>query len=172
MRYRSFALALGLGLAVQACASKQTPVRLVADPTDASALVGEWNGEYDSPQNGRSGSIVFKLKAANDTAYGDIVMLPKRGVQAPVGGDPEAARGGVTPAPGQVLTIRFVRMQAGHIVGRLDPYSDPECGCRLTTVFTGDFRSPTVIEGTFESSGSTPMHPLTKGTWKVKRTSL
>ena len=60
----------------------------------------------------------------------------------------------------------------GLYVGRLDPYSDPECGCRLTTVFTGDLSSPTVIEGTFESSGSTPMHPLTKGTWKVKRTSL
>lgn len=65
MRYRRLALALGLGLAAQACASTQTPVRLVADPTDALALVGEWNGEYDSPHNGRTGSIVFRLKAAN-----------------------------------------------------------------------------------------------------------
>ena len=172
MRYRRIALVLGLSFAAQGCASKQTPVHLVADAADATALVGEWNGEYDSPQNGRSGSIVFKLKAANDTAYGDIVMLPKRDVQGMTAGDPNAARGGVVPAPGQVLTIRFVRLDGGHIVGRLDPYSDPDCGCRLTTVFTGEFQGSSVIEGTFESSGSTPMHPLTKGKWKVKRTSL
>jgi hypothetical protein len=161
---------ISLGVILQGCAGTiQSPVPVVAERSEMTALVGNWSGEYNSAQSGRSGSIVFKLKSASDTAYGDVVMIPRAALTA--SGTPGTV---ASPAPmaahGQVLTIRFVRLEGSHLVGRLDPYTDPVCGCRLTTVFTGDFKGNDVIEGTFQTTGAELHHPLTSGKWKVSRT--
>lgn len=157
-----------LGLGALACASKQTPVRVMAEPVEMGALVGEWNGEYSSVQTGRSGSIRFRLKSVVDTAYGDIVMVPRKTTQPAMNTEGPLARGAGTQAPPQVLTIRFVRMEGDRVIGTLDPYTDPDFDCRLTTIFTGSFSGQSTIEGTFESRG-TMEHPLTSGKWKVNR---
>lgn len=150
------------------CASRQSPVEVVAAPAEIAALVGEWSGEYSSAQTGRSGSIVFRLKSASDTAFGDVVMIPRKSV-APVAADPSMPRPETAQMPGDVLTIRFVWLDGDKVSGRMDPYADPECGCRITTVFSGSFRGSSTIEGTFESVGSGSNHPLARGTWKVSR---
>ena len=169
MKNLRLALAVVLGSSAVGCASKQTPVPLMAEPVAVTALVGEWNGEYSSTQTGRSGSIVFRLKSVTDTAYGDVVMIPRRNVASVGPGDVGASRDDIGSPPPQVLAIRFVRLEGSNIVGRMAPYVDPDCGCRLLTVFTGDFSNASTIEGTFETTGPGTSHALTRGKWKVTR---
>lgn len=154
------ALALG-----SACASAPAAVRLEATPADLQALVGEWEGEYNSSATGRSGSIVFKLVAGEDHAHGDVVMIPT-GSRRPY--EP------IRPAPGgmpardlpEVLAIRFVRAAEGAVSGSLEPYHDPDCDCEASTTFTGQVRGD-VIEGTFHTISRGVRG--TTGSWKVAR---
>ena len=163
---------IALGAVLQGCsAAIQSPVRVLAEPRDVNALVGSWSGEYNSAQSGRSGSIVFRLRSATDTAYGDVVMVPRASVANP-GTDVPGSAGPAAVSQGQVLSIRFVRLEGSHVVGRMDPYTDPVCGCRLTTVFTGNFTGDDKIEGTFQTTGSELHHPLVTGKWKVTRSAL
>ena len=167
MRYVRTALTAILAVTAASCASSPSPVRLLADPVAMSALVGEWQGAYSSVQTGRSGSIVFNLRSTADTAYGDVVMTPRKGARFAVAAD-RPVPGPGAPAINQVLTIRFVRMQGNRVAGILDPYDDPDCACRLQTTFIGLFDGGSRIEGTFESRGSMD-HPLSTGKWEVAR---
>src|SRR5881394_3067730 len=106
LRTASFAIAT-LGLC--GCATNQPPVPLVGRAADIAALAGEWVGEYSSNESGRSGSISFTLRAASDSAFGDVVMIP-----AGWGRPLTPWRGESTPPANQrpmseVLTINFVR---------------------------------------------------------------
>jgi len=148
-----------------ACAATQTPVPVVGPAADITALAGEWVGEYSSIESGRSGSISFTLRAAADSAFGDVVMIP-------VGwGRPLAPWRGETPTPAQrpmteVLSINFVRVEQGRVNGTLAPYADPQTGERLVTRFTGELSGNT-ITGTYTtqlSSGATQT-----GRWTVQR---
>lgn len=163
LRHTSFAAA---ALVVAACAANQTPVPVVGHADDLAALAGEWTGEYSSTESGRSGSITFTLRAAADSAFGDVVMIP-------VGwGRPLTPwRGETTPNAAQrpmseVLTINFVRIEAGRVNGTLAPYADPRTGDRLLTTFVGDLRGNT-ITGTYMTrlaSGETQA-----GRWTAQR---
>lgn len=166
MKYVRTALTAIFAVTAASCASRPSPVRLLADPVAMSALVGEWQGVYSSVQTGRSGSIVFNLRSTADTAYGDVVMTPKKASRV-VAADRQVPGPGAPPV-NQVLTIRFVRMQGNRVAGTLDPYDDPDCACRLHTTFIGLFDGGSRIEGTFESRGSMD-HPLTTGKWEVAR---
>jgi hypothetical protein len=65
-------LVAGISFIVSACAaSRPAPVTVTGDTTP---LVGTWTGSYASPSTGRSGSIVFTLGAAGQSARGDVVM--------------------------------------------------------------------------------------------------
>jgi hypothetical protein len=155
-----------------ACASRPTPVPVMGLTSDLNALVGEWSGDYSNPETGRSGSIAFSLKAGKDTAVGSVVMVPGDNRQqitmgAPV--DRPAVRTSVAAGSSEVLTIRFVRMEGSHLVGTLDTYRDPDCGCELTTTFHGQFTDAGTITGTFTSTGSTVGHLPSSGRWTVKR---
>lgn len=151
------------------CAFRRTPVPLIAD-NSVQALVGNWAGDYSSTETGRTGSITFSLASAKDTAYGDVTMIPRTRV-APV----ETSQ---RPAPviinqGQVasqpLTIRFVRLEAGTVTGRLAPYEDPQCGCRVVTTFQGRFTDSNTIEGTYDTRGGSFDHQPSAGKWRVTR---
>jgi hypothetical protein len=155
------ALALGVG----ACATSQepAPVPVIGGQRDMAALAGEWGGSYESGATGRSGSIVFKLAAGTDSAYGDVVMIPKERrlpAQDPAQGLPIAR----TP---QVLTIAFVHTGAGTVNGRLNPYRDPECDCEVLTAFQGKLKGD-VIEGEYTTTRVEGRDTVT-GTWKVTR---
>ena len=148
------------------CATAPAPVPVVGERLELRRLTGEWGGEYQGVSSGRSGSIIFKLAAGADTAYGDVVMIPRerrdsrRPVQDPSAGLP-------IPLTPQVLSIAFVRAADGGLSGRLAPYRDPDCDCMVVTRFEGRFRGE-IIEGTFTNTpetGGTTQH----GTWKVKR---
>ena len=69
-------------LTVVACHYRPWPVRLEGRSSDLANLAGEWVGEYSGSQSGRSGSIIFRLAAGRDTAYGDVLMIDGRSASA------------------------------------------------------------------------------------------
>jgi hypothetical protein len=149
------------------CASNPTPVPLDAAPDAVATLAGEWTGEYSSAATGRSGSIVFTLVAGRDTAFGDVMMVPAGGPQ--VAGTNTASGKNIVAYPAsQPLKIRFVRVAGDSVSGLLEPYSAPDCGCVLTTRFTGRVGSNR-IDGTFTTSGDPQAAAPQQGRWTVKR---
>jgi len=169
MSPRTRTLYAALGALVTACgAARQPPVPLAGTGRDVAALTGQWEGSYSSAATGRSGSISFTLSANGDSAFGDVVMIPRgwgRPLQAwdrpgsadPVGAQPRAA----------VLTINFVRVAGSRVTGRLAPYADPESGAPLATTFEGQL-SGDAIEGTYTTLGAGSGVAQT-GQWKVTR---
>lgn len=154
-------------VALSACGAYRSPVPLVGPTTDVNALTGEWGGDYSSAESGRSGSISFTLKAATDSAFGDVVMIPA-GLGRPL--TPwrgENMTGGPQAGPAStVLTIRFVRVESGHVSGTLDPYADPQTGARLLTTFSGELKGNT-ISGTYTTR--LPSGDTQTGRWTVQR---
>jgi hypothetical protein len=164
-----FALPVALvAVAITACTpAPQTPVPLAGTAADVAALTGRWDGSYSSAATGRSGSISFTLTASGDSAFGDVIMIP-RGFGRPL----QAWNRGASPAqiPPQrpaVLTINFVRVAQGRVTGTLAPYADPETGGQLYTTFEGRLQRD-AIQGTFttRSAGGTDAQT---GQWKVTR---
>src|SRR5207244_9101513 len=144
--------------------------RTHSSPTRRSsdlALAGQWEGSYSSASTGRSGSISFTLSAGNDSAFGDVIMIPRGW------GRPLQARNGQTPAGSEarprsaVLTINFVRVAGGHVTGTLAPYADPETGAQLMTRFEGQLGGDR-IEGTYTTRGGGSGEAQT-GRWQVTR---
>lgn len=159
-----------LALAVAGCTGAPAPVPVVGAPADLRQLAGEWSGEYQGETTGRSGSIVFKLAANADTAYGDVVMIPRerRGQRLPTQ-DPSAGLP-YSRAP-EVLSIAFVRASGGGVSGQLVPYRDPECDCTLITHFEGDLHDD-VLKGTYTSrraSAAGPADTTRTGVWRMTR---
>jgi hypothetical protein len=68
----------------------------------------------------------------------------------------------------EALSIRFVRAAADRVVGELNPYLDPNCGCRLKTTFEGVLENNAIV-GTFTSLHLTSGE-IQKGAWRVVRT--
>jgi hypothetical protein len=164
---RSTITALGIAAAVSACAGKPASVPVQASTADMSALSGRWEGQYNSNQTGRGGSIVFTLTAGTDSAAGDVVMIPS-GANRPITregpGRPPFTATGATP---EVLTIRFVRIEGGRVSGALDPYRAPDCDCVVSTTFVGNLTGDR-ITGTFTTRGGQRSTPVT-GDWEVRR---
>ena len=154
--------------AIAACSWRKTPVALIPETGSVALLVGVWSGEYSSPQTGRSGSITFDLASEKDTAFCDIVMVPKiQSMQNPGEGVNRAI---VRPLPSnQPLKVRFIRLGDRKISGTLEPYVDPDCGCRVSTTFEGIITSANTIEGTYTSVSSALDYSRTGGRWKVTR---
>jgi len=132
---------------------------------------GTWSGQYSSEETGRSGSITFELASAKDTAYGDVLMVPRTHAVPPVPSEHPALPITQANNPSEPLTIRFVRMSGGSVSGTLDPYNDPDCGCRVITTFAGRFTDSTTIEGTYSTQGTGIGHQPSAGQWKVTRQS-
>lgn len=150
-----------------ACASARREVPLYGDPT---ALAGAWSGRYVSEETGRAGTIDFRLTAGRDTARGDVMMLvPRTSQEAPA----FVSAGGALaqpPAPShdaRVLTIHFVQVENGGVRGRLDPYTDPACGCTVETLFEGSLEGA-VITGSFVTRHLERPH-VQRGRWQVRR---
>lgn len=166
LRFTTLPAAL-LIAAITGCGTSRTPVPLVGVATYITALTGEWAGDYSSTESGRSGSISFTLRAAGDTAFGDVVMVPASWGHALVPWREPNTGAPANQAPAStVLTIRFVRVERGHVSGSLDPYADPQTGERLLTTFSGELNGNT-IAGTYTTrlaSGVTQA-----GRWTVQR---
>jgi hypothetical protein len=131
---------------------------------DVATLVGEWSGEYYSAAAQRSGTIWFKLDAVRDTAFGDVLMIPREPAMMPA--QPSAPD--VWRDRTQVLTIKFVRVEAGHVTGAIDPYPSPEDGTLLLTVFRGAIKGDRV-EGEFMILDCVNDRPPLEGKWWATR---
>jgi hypothetical protein len=168
MTYIRSAAALALALGLSACAWRRTPVPVYSETGTVAALVGEWSGDYNSRDTGRSGLITFRLTSERDTAFGEVIMQPyDREAHTRAGDQPQVA------APAQKvsepLKIRFVRMAGTRVTGTLDTYRDPDCGDQVVTTFEGWFVGPNQIEGTFHTRGLAMGHIPADGRWKVYR---
>jgi hypothetical protein len=164
-RTKSLALTALIVLAAPACGPWVSKVPVQGDARVVAQLAGEWQGTYSSRETGRSGSILFRLRAGADTAEGDVLINLKRTDEHVIHG---ADRPTPPAASSPLLTIRFVVVRGNEVSGALDPYQDPVCGCKLTTRFLGVV-SGGLIEGTFISEGSEIHHLPAHGTWRVTR---
>ena len=165
-RYSGVRFSIALLASVVGCAGTPEPVPVVAEPMDLALLQGEWRGEYRASTVRRSGSILFRLEAGSDTAFGDVVMIPAD-ADRPLGppdlqGGPEA-----DPSRPQVLRIAFVRVEKGTVSGTLEPYRDPDCGCAVSTTFTGTLEGDE-ISGTFVAVRGAGGGRFS-GSWRVSR---
>ena len=165
LRSKTLSLAL-LPLALIACAASRSPVPLVGAATDISALAGEWVGDYSSVESGRSGSITFTLRAATDSAFGDVIMIPAGLGRPLMPWRGENMTGALQAPAATLLTIRFVRVEGGNVSGTLDPYADPQTGARLLTTFRGELKG-TTITGTYTTR--LPSGDTQTGRWTVQR---
>jgi hypothetical protein len=164
-RHRLVPLIAILALSSGGCTTAHQPnIELTSSDFDLNPLVGEWRGNYNSSETGRSGTIAFTLRAGDAAASGNVVMVPR-------GADSAAAAVAETAASAsrQVLSIHFVRKEGGNVVGTLDPYNDPECACKVSTTFQGTFRDARTIEGTYTTVPSRPGTSVTTGQWSVTR---
>jgi hypothetical protein len=145
------------------CTYQGAPVPVLGE---TSFLEGQWEGTYSSERSGRTGSILFQLKAGTDSAYGDVVMVPGQLESMRVSTMPDIPVASRKLA--RALRISFVRCEEGQVTGRLDPYEDPDTGERIYTTFEGRLRGDT-FRGTFLTFYPGSNHQL-GGKWSVKRT--
>ena len=160
-------IAAATALTLACTTTRPSPITVTGDPSNVAPLVGTWTGSYASPSTGRSGSIVFTLPPAGQTARGDVVMVDASSGRALERFDRPGANvqmGGQS----QVLTIQLVKVGDGTVTGVLDPYRDPGCDCPVETTFTGRLDGDTIV-GTFTTRSS--QISTQTGTWRVKQTS-
>jgi hypothetical protein len=158
MRTRHAALIIPLLLG--ACAAPGAPIPVKGD---AQVLAGRWSGIYSSNETGRSGSIMFTLVAGSDTASGDVLMIPNWPgpyyISQYVPPDETVS----SPEP---LRIQLVRVFGHQVAGQLAPYTDPDCECEVTTIFSGRLEGNSLL-GVFHT-----YHPdgrTRTGEWRVER---
>jgi hypothetical protein len=129
---------------IAACGGGQKDVAVKGRDDELVRLVGEWKGEYQGSDSGRSGPVSFSLQLGRHTAEGEVVM------------------GGTTP-----LKIQFVQVERRMLRGTIAPYTDPGCACQVETSFLGSVDGDT-ISGTFETKlGATGQ--VQSGSWTVTR---
>ena len=150
-----------------ACATKPPGIELTSSDFDLQPLVGVWRGSYSSTQTGRSGTIAFTLRAGESSASGNIVMIPR--ADSLLTPEERQALENVAMPGRTVLSIHFLRKQGGSLSGTLDPYTDPDCACTVTTNFEGTFTDARTIEGTYTTVPSVAGSSVTSGKWKVGR---
>ncbi len=153
-----------------ACRYQQAPVQLQGAPAEIATMAGEWRGEFSSVESGRSGSIMFTVRAAGDSAFGDVLMtLAMQGGQPLIAADANTAQHLMHATSAELLRITFVHVARGEVEGRLEPYVAPDCKCVVTTTFRGTvLANGEVINGTYVTSGAQGLHQ--EGRWTVRRT--
>lgn len=149
-------------LVLSGCKTVHTPIPVYGTSEDVTQLLGEWYGEYSSREANRHGTIYFKFDVNADSAIGQVIM--KQGQW-----DEDYFEDINAPhfQPSEMLTIRFVQIGLDRVVGRMDEYKDPLCGCQLHTVFEGHVDGDR-IEGVYVSHGD-GFHMTTSGLWSVNR---
>lgn len=166
MRYRRGFVLSAVVVLGTSCIYQPAPVPVQGQEAELSQLVGKWVGGYTSPEMGRVGSILFTLTANTDTAYGDVLMIPKR-TAVPIQSNPDSATPGAGQPGNTILTIRFVRTGESQVRGELEEYVDVERGCLLNTSFEGTVSRFSII-GTFLTTEVESGRSV-RGSWWVER---
>jgi len=140
-----FTSVLAVAAVAAACGGGQKQVEVKGGDTEVAKLAGNWEGDYQGNESGRSGTIKFTLQLGRHTADGEVFM-----------------GGSETP-----LSIQFVEITGGQLKGTIAPYTDPNCQCEVETSFLGNLEGDR-ISGMFETKiGSTGQ--IQTGTWQVTR---
>ena len=129
---------------VVACGGTQKEVAVKGSDLDLARVAGDWEGNYNGTDSGRTGPVSFSLQVGSHTAEGQVMM------------------DGATP-----LKIEFVKVKDDQVKGTIAPYTDPSCSCEVETTFLGTLGND-VIDGTFETKVSATGQ-LQTGTWSVAR---
>lgn len=153
-------------LAGAGCASNPAPVPVTGERAELTAMAGRWEGWYRSDETGRSGSIVFRLTAGGDSAAGDVLMTPAGGGNLVPRIEDASGRAPQPADLSKLLSISFVRLRGERVSGVMEPYTAPDCGCEVRTVFRGQARGDT-ISGTFRTD-ATGLRTR-RGVWEVYR---
>lgn len=156
-------LFVGFAATLLGCRSTLPSVDVTGSPASLTQMRGEWLGTYSSDDTGRRGSIAFILNPAADSAMGDVLMVDE--YHDWTSHDPDVKT--LETNHSERLSISFVRVAEGEIVGKLDPYADPDCGCELSTVFRGTIDGDK-ISGTFTSRHGMS-ESVDEGVWSVQR---
>ena len=158
-------------LVLTGCAnSSNPPISVGGAPPAVASLAGQWDGQYRTVDGGRRGTIKFDLAQGDTVATGNVIMAST--VEAPASPGAGAAPTGAPAArpATEALSVRFVQVDNGVVRGRLAPYTDPECGCTVDTVFDGRVKGDR-IEGTF-TIRNTLTGTTREGRWSVQRHAL
>jgi hypothetical protein len=164
-RSRHIALIALATSGLAACASVRPGCPVTGDPETIARLAGDWHGTYKA-EDGSEGRISFRLDAGTDTARGEVFIAPR--TMVPITDADRAPNAFHASSLALIPAVRFIEASGGELVGTLEPYQDPECGCVMRTSFRGRLAGNT-IEGTFTSEGSGFFHMPSRGTWKVVR---
>jgi hypothetical protein len=156
---------------VVACRYNPTPVPLQAAPADIASLAGRWEGTYEGRESGRSGNIVFIVKAGKDTAYGDVLMFAESAgrIQRVIAADVSTGEHVHHSPSSDLLRVSFVSVHDGTVEGALEPYIAPDCNCTVTTIFRGAVEGNS-IRGEYLTTGHYGVRQT--GKWSVKRTTV
>jgi len=127
-----------------ACGGGQKQVEVKGKDIDMASLVGEWEGDYQGNESGRSGAVRFSLELGRHTADGKVFM------------------GGDTP-----LDIQFIKVDGGKLQGTIAPYKDPTLGVEVKTNFLGTLEGDS-ISGMFTTEIKDKGEVQT-GKWQVVR---
>jgi hypothetical protein len=160
---------VGASALILGCAFRAPKTEVAADDFDLAPLVGQWTGDYSSEATGRNGDISFALRAGEVSAFGRIEMVAREPQNLVVPTDRPMVNGRVAVPARRLLTIHFVRKEGNTVAGLLDPYTDPDCACRVTTMFQGVFTDSRTIKGTYKTISSDLAYIPTGGQWKATR---
>jgi hypothetical protein len=153
-----------LATVAMACVTPPMPDLPNTQPSDAILLDGQWRGEFRSDDGQRFGDMSFSLQVRNDTARGDVLLLPMEYTPVPAGVSVPLRAEARAPVD---AAANFVSVREGVFVGTMPSYFDSR---RLTTVqltFFGRLTRWDVMEGTYVVLG--PSRVEERGTWRVIR---
>jgi hypothetical protein len=141
------------------------PVPVQGTVDDLRVLSGEWTGRYWSQATGRHGTIRFSLPEHADTGFGEVEITFSPSLRLL---RDASATDGLTPKPSTVIDIRLVRVEGSRVRGTMAPYWDPDCDCRVRTVFEGVIAGDRVT-GTFNTQRASSDRRILTGKWQAIR---
>lgn len=154
-----------LTLLLAACQYHPQVVPLAGESHEIQQLTGRWEGRYTGVESGRTGTITFEVNARGDSAYGDVLLTVPGFLEPPIPIDPRDVHLAHV-ATGDLLSIQFVRIAGNEVRGTIEPYRAPDCGCVVSTAFTGRIDGNRV-SGRFVTR--LPNGRRQHGTWRVGR---
>jgi hypothetical protein len=113
----------------------------------------------------RSGNILLTIRAAGDSAFGDVVMEQPREPMPQSSADPRVLNA-MPIIASRLLPICFVSIARGMVSGSVGPYVVPDCQCMVRSVFVGVVVADTV-SGTFTTRSAISV--LQTGRWRAVR---
>jgi hypothetical protein len=170
LRPRLMVVASILLLLTAGCAFVGPPVVVSGTAQDLARLEGSWSGNYTGDaDHRRHGTINFTLQADGRQARGSVLMKAEDQPYAyqPFGRDPNVRQRPDPMLETSVLSIRFVYVSTGEVVGELDPYWDPDRRVRAVTTFRGSIDG-SFISGTFRTRYANG-GASSEGRWTVTR---